>query len=223
MPFGAGPGGGGATPPRRGMPKSPPGHGAPVTLHSVAARLRALLRPLGTFVMLLAILLLLALAVGPRTGTYRTLTMLTGSMRPEYPPGAVLVDTPEPLSQLRVGQVLTYQIPVLDHHVESHRVIAIERQADGSADVQTRGDANNGQDPWRAHIKPGQLWIVRGSVPGLGSAIIQLRRPAVRTTLQYLLPALLLGWLLTAIWVPGREPAPVTVDASSRDPSHEQR
>lgn len=182
------------------------------------ALVRQLLRPLGTAVMMLAVLLLLALAVGPRTGAYRTLTMLTGSMRPHYPPGAVLIDTPEPLNQLRVGQVLTYQIPVLDHHVESHRVITIDRRPDGSADVQTRGDANNGKDPWRAHIRPGQLWIVRGVVPALGSAIMHLRRPAVRATLQYLLPAVLLGWVLIAIWAPAQRRAPAAPTRAQRRP-----
>ncbi|MDX6226597.1 MAG: hypothetical protein QOE64_2973, partial [Frankiales bacterium] len=38
--------------------------------------------------MLLGVLGFLFLGVGPRTGTYRTVTMLTGSMRPTYPVGS---------------------------------------------------------------------------------------------------------------------------------------
>lgn len=191
----------GASPRRFGVPAYAPRHAAPVTARRVLA---ALLRPLSTVVMLLSLAFLLALAIGPHTGAYRTVTMLTGSMRPRYPVGAVLIDTPEPLSRLRVGQVLTYQAPIPGHAVFSHRVIAIDRAADGSANVQTKGDANNGPDPWRAHIQPGQVWTVRGVVPHLGSVLAQLRRPSTRVALQYLLPAGLLCWLLMAIWAPTR-------------------
>lgn len=158
-----------------------------------------------TAAVLLATLTLVALALGPRTGRYQTLTMLSGSMRPAYPPGALLLDAPEPLSALRVGQVLTYQIPVLDQQVESHRVVAVRRHPDGSADVQTRGDANAQADPWLAHLSPGQqVWTVRAAVPGAGRLLLLLREPAARGGLQYAMPAALLGWLLLGLWRPNR-------------------
>ena len=65
------------------------------------------------------------LGIGPRTGLYRTVTVLSGSMRPHIPAGAVLVETPMPGRDPRVGQVVTYAIPVDDHRIVTHRVVGI--------------------------------------------------------------------------------------------------
>lgn len=151
--------------------------------------------------LLAATLGLLALGVGPRTGLYRTVTMLTASMRPIYPVGTVLIDAPEPTSQLRVGQVLTYQIPVDDHRVVSHRVVSIQRQPGGATLVGTKGDANNGPDPWHARITDANVWTVQGKIPYLGLVLLWLRQPLTLAVFRYLLPGTLLVWVLKGIWV----------------------
>src|SRR5579875_822292 len=80
----------------------------------------------------------LGLAVGPRVMHYRTMTMLTGSMVPTIRPGNMVVDTSEPAQDLRIGQIVTYHIPVLDHHVESHRVVSIVRHATRTLTFRTK-------------------------------------------------------------------------------------
>jgi len=57
------------------------------------------------------------------------------------------VDTVQPLSALRAGQIITFHIPTGDHRVVSHRVIALTRTAGGGVDVRTKGDANTGPRP----------------------------------------------------------------------------
>src|SRR5438094_4630742 len=89
---------------------------------------------------------LLFIGVLPRTGAYRTLTVLSGSMRPAFSPGDVVVAKPESTGAVKIGDVLVYQIPVADHHVESHRITKILSR--DPLTVQTKGDANNGADPW---------------------------------------------------------------------------
>lgn len=162
-----------------------------------------------TLATLSCLTLLLLLGVGPRTGAYRTLTMLSGSMRPSYPPGAVLVDRPIRPDALRVGQVLTYSIPVEDHRVVSHRVVWLHRLRNGHLDVQTKGDANNGPDPWRAHIQSGPVWVVAFVVPHAGRLLLWMRSPRLHLLLLYWLPLVALGSLLLALWrpEPGRGPA----------------
>lgn len=150
--------------------------------------------------LLVALLAFLALGIGPHTGLYRTVTMLTGSMRPTYPVGTVLVDVPEPTSHLRVGQVLTYQIPTEDHRVVSHRVLSVQRQPDGTTMVQTKGDANNGPDPWRARITDPTVWTVRGKVPYLGSVLLWLRQPRTLALFRFVFPALMVVWVLAGVW-----------------------
>src|SRR5215218_1555744 len=94
-----------------------------------------------------AIVAFAGLAVGPHVFGYRTLTMLTGSMSPAIDPGDVVVATPVATSEVTEGMVITYHIPVEDHHLVTHRVVSVEHGADGAVTVQTKGDANDGADP----------------------------------------------------------------------------
>src|SRR3712207_1375572 len=90
------------------------------------------------------------LAIGPHVFGYRTMTMLTGSMAPEIDPGDITVVTPLAVEDVAAGMVIAYHIPIDDHRVVTHRVVAVERGEDGSVTVQTKGDANRAIDPWKA-------------------------------------------------------------------------
>ncbi len=143
--------------------------------------------------------LLLAVGVGPRTGHYRTLTVLSGSMAPRIPVGALVVVTPERPDQLRVGQIVTYAIPVDDHRIVSHRVVEVVQGGDRPV-FRTRGDANNAPDPWLAQINDNTVWHVRFAVPQLGRLIQWLRQPVVHTTTVLIFPTFLaLAWIVR-IW-----------------------
>ncbi|HWB70780.1 MAG TPA: signal peptidase I, partial [Egibacteraceae bacterium] len=147
--------------------------------------------------------LLVALGVGPRSGRYRTLTVLSGSMAPAIPAGSVVVVTPQPLEELRVGQVLTYHIPVDDHRVVTHRVVEI-LEAGPQPLVRTRGDTNAVADPWLARISGEPAWTARLVVPHLGHLVTWLRQPPVRALGVWVAPILLAASWLGAIW---RRPA----------------
>lgn len=169
---------------------------------------RRLLRHTLTLVCVLAVLAFLALAVVPRTGAYRTVTMLSGSMTPDYPVGSVLIDRPVPTSELAVGDVISYHVPFGTHEVVSHRIVDIFRDGEAYV-VQTKGDANNGVDPWRARITDPTVWTARGAVPHVGTAIEKLREPMTKKLFLYIFPALLTGWLLIGLWRPARRDDPV--------------
>ncbi|HLH99344.1 MAG TPA: signal peptidase I [Acidimicrobiales bacterium] len=155
----------------------------------------------------------LGLAVGPRVMHYRTMTMLTGSMVPTIRPGNMVVDTSEPAQDLRIGQIVTYHIPVLDHHVESHRVVSIVRHANRTLTFRTKGDANDAVDPWSATVSDHDtMWRVRGVVPAVGAAIRALRHPAVGDLLRWGgLGAAALA-MLAFIWGRGDEDTPGTAE-----------
>lgn len=152
----------------------------------------------------LAVALFLLLAVGPHLLGYRTMTMLTGSMAPQINPGDVVVSSPVPVDELTTGMVISYHIPIDDHRVVTHRVVAVEHGTDGSVTVQTKGDANNAADPWKATLHGETAYQVHAVIPYLGYGIEALRTPAVRTALVYGAPALLTAWLLLGIWRPAR-------------------
>ena len=152
----------------------------------------------------LAVALFLLLAVGPHLLGYRTMTMLTGSMAPQINPGDVVLSSPVAVDELTTGMVISYHIPVDDHRVVTHRIVAVEHATDGSVTVQTKGDANPTADPWKATLHGGTAYQVHAVIPLLGYAIEALRAPAVRTALVYGAPALLTAWLLMGIWRPTR-------------------
>lgn len=145
-------------------------------------------------------LLLLLLAIGPRTGLYRPVTVLSDSMVPMFSRGDLVISTTVPLSRLRVGHVVSFRIPVGDHRVESHRVIEI---VSGGSEpmVLTKGDANEGPDPWNAQLTGDRTWVVTYTVPELGWVILQMRNPQLRLLALLLAPALLVLRLLLRIWL----------------------
>jgi signal peptidase len=142
------------------------------------------------------------LAIGPHVFGYRTMTMLTGSMAPEIEPGDITVVTPLAVEDVAAGMVIAYHIPIDDHRVVTHRVVAVERGLDGSVTVQTKGDANEAVDPWKATLQGDTAWQVEAVVPEVGHAVQALRTPVVSMALRYGAVALVAGWLLLSIWRP---------------------
>ena len=71
-----------------------------------------------------------------------TLTVLTGSMQPAINPGDIVAVFPVYPSDLRTGDIVTFQPSSGDPTLITHRIVA----ANGATFV-TRGDANTANDP----------------------------------------------------------------------------
>lgn len=166
-----------------------------------AARiLRRSMAAVTTTLLVLAVAAFLALAVGPRILGYQTVTMLTGSMSPLINPGDVVVTMPAPVSEIRVGDIITYHIPVEDQRVETHRVTEVTSNPDGTTAVRTKGDANNGVDPWTATISGSTVDRHVATIPHLGAVIRAVRQPVILNILMYGAPAVLVLGMLAGIW-----------------------
>ncbi|QKE02039.1 signal peptidase I [Nocardioides marmotae] len=172
--------------------------------HPRAPRVRRVLRGLvglvTSLVLLVCALAFAFLGVGPHLLGYRTSTMLTGSMEPGIMPGDVVVTTPEPASEVAVGDVISYHIPVEDHRVETHRVVEVITNDDGTIAVRTQGDNNENADPWVATLEGDTVWEMQAVVPKLGTVIRALRSPVVQDGVLWVAlgGALLLG--MSLIW-----------------------
>jgi signal peptidase I len=140
-----------------------------------------------------------AVGIGPRTGRYATMTVLSGSMTPTIPVGAVVVITPLRPSDIRVGQILTFAVPDGAGKIVSHRVVEVDH-GDGRPMIRTQGDANQAPDPWLAEIDGDTAWQVRYAVPHLGLLINWLRQPLVHRISVFLFPAMLAVVCLFDIW-----------------------
>ncbi len=147
----------------------------------------------------LALIFFLTLGVLPRLGLYRPVTVLSGSMRPTFSPGDMVIVTPEPVSAVHVGQVISYQVPTGIHQVETHRVVKI-LQGGAHPVIQTQGDANNWPDPWTAKLEGNTAWRMRGVIPHLGYVVNWLRSNTLQRAAIIVAPALLALLLLSEIW-----------------------
>ena len=145
----------------------------------------------------LAVFVLLALV--PHLGLYRPETVLSGSMKPHFSPGDMVLVTPEPSRDVRVGQVISLHIPVGDHHVQTHRVVEVLRGGEHPV-IRTKGDANNARDAWTARLDGSTAWQVRLVVPKLGWLIVWLRSPWLRLLTVFVAPALFALIALRRIW-----------------------
>jgi signal peptidase I len=155
---------------------------------------------LGSGLLVLCVVVFLLVALGPHLFGYRTATMLTGSMAPGIKPGDVILSVQKPASEVAVGDVISYHIPVEDHRVETHRVVEVIHHDDGSIAIRTKGDANQGADPWTATLEGDTVWETKAVIPGLGSVIRTLRTPAVQHGVFWVAFGGLLVLGLSLIW-----------------------
>lgn len=171
-----------------------------------AKRLAAAAAVVLTWVAVLgALALLMLVAVGPRLFGYQIEAVLSGSMLPTFRPGDAVLVTPEPTADVRVGQVISYKIPVGDHHVETHRIVRIISRGRHPV-VITKGDANTAPDPWRAKLQGATVWRMRAVIPDLGTAIHNLRSPIAHALTMLVAPMLIVVLLMVRIWRPRSDP-----------------
>src|SRR4051812_29217193 len=148
----------------------------------------------------------LALTAVPAAVHGHALTVLSGSMVPEFSPGAMVVDKPAPAASLRVGDVITYATtdevsgaPILI----THRIVEIQA---GPTFI-TQGDANNSPDsrPVAADQIRGKVWY---SVPYVGTTRNFLLAQGAVPILGSVAGLVLAVWLLLYALRP--DPAPAT-------------
>jgi signal peptidase len=171
--------------------------------HAPAPRraLRAAVAMGAWLILALAVVALATVTLGPRLGLFQIETVLSGSMEPVFEPGDLLVVVPEPLTDVRAGQVLSFQTPAPDNRVETHRVVRVINPGPHPVII-TKGDANSASDPWHARLHGATAWRMAGVVPHAGAAIRTLRRPWVHVVAVLLVPLLLAAAALHSIWRP---------------------
>lgn len=156
------------------------------------------MRALSLVTSVLALLVALALVVPGLLGWQRY-AIVSGSMSGTYDRGSLVFDEVVPVSRLRVGDVITYRPPTVDHLV-THRIAWIGRDHEGARLFRTRGDANPVADPWTFRLDRPTQARVRFGVPYAGYTVAALARRDVRL-FGIALPALLLaGASLLRLW-----------------------
>ena len=96
-------------------------------------------------VMALVIGLFLLLIVVPRFFPLNVATILTGSMEPNLPQGALVLALPVNPTAVEVGDIIVFKSGKESSTVVSHRVIEVSNN--GGLFFTTKGDANENPDP----------------------------------------------------------------------------
>jgi signal peptidase I len=172
---------------RRMTPAGPSVTGSSVTGSTVTgwkAVVRAVVLGLSTGLLLLVAGLAVVLIVVPKATGSTPLTVLTQSMDPTLPPGTLLVVRPTPVEDIRIGDVVTYQITSGQPAVISHRVVSVASSSDGSRTFTLKGDNNALADP--APVTAAQVrGVVWYSLPDIG-----LVNQLVNGSRSWLIPAI---------------------------------
>jgi signal peptidase I len=95
------------------------------------------------------------------------LAVLSPSMEPTLPVGTLVVVQPSAPQDVRLGDVITYQLKPGDPTLVTHRVVEVRSVSTGEFEFLTKGDANGAVDPTvvtEAQLK-GKAWY---SVPLVG-------------------------------------------------------
>lgn len=169
-------------------------------------------RVAGRTILVAVMVALTFVAVGPRTGRYQVLTVLSDSMAPSMREGSLVVSVPFRPGDVHAGDVITLRSPVDPDVVVTHRVVEVVEPGVAPV-VRTKGDANESADPWLARLEGDRAWRAVAVVPGAGHAVLALRRVAPRLALTVVAPLLLAVIWLAWIWspAPGRERLPAEV------------
>jgi signal peptidase I len=125
--------------------------------------------------------------------------VITGaSMTGEISKGSVAIDRRVPVSSLQVGDVITFQPPGHLGNV-THRIVALEKDADGNPVFRTKGDFNDSVDPWRFTLDRQSQAKYAFHIPYVGYALAVFTFRPVRTALLVIVALLILG--VTISWL----------------------
>lgn len=106
-----------------------------------------------TTVLVVAVVLLAIALAGVRLFGLQVYTVLSGSMEPAYPVGALLYDKKVDPAQLRPGDVITFMLD--EDTIVTHRIVEVVPDEEDPSVIRfrTKGDANAAEDGSLVHYK----------------------------------------------------------------------
>jgi signal peptidase I len=146
-------------------------------------------------------LVLAGLVLLPGLAGYERYVITSGSMSGTYDRGSVVFDRVVPVSELRIGDVITYTPPAGagPDGLLTHRIASISTDEFGHPVFRTKGDANNSVDPWTFTLDEPRQARVAFSVPYLGYVLAALGISFVRVILLGLPAVLVAAGILARI------------------------
>jgi signal peptidase len=174
--------------------------GEPVKAEERRGRLKTWATRIGSAFAVLIVAVVFLVSIGPKFLPYQTFFVRSGSMHPTFDTGDMILLGKVDASDLKVGDVITFDRPDKPGTLVTHRIVQVVADANGKQFV-TKGDANGTEDPWRVPAQ-GTGWKYQTRLPKLGYVFGYLGTPQARLALLAI-PATLLGLLsIIDIWKP---------------------
>ncbi|MFD8739326.1 signal peptidase I [Streptomyces sp. NPDC059618] len=148
-------------------------------------------------------------AYSVKSGSWEASSVLSGSMEPKLPTGSVVIAQREPITSLKVGDVVIFHRPDEPDRQVVHRIVTITPSGQGPV-LETKGDANPTKDPWRVSPDGDTAWIVRHDVPYLGYVVTSIRTETGFRVLLGAAAVLIVGGAVVLLWRPKKKPTPQT-------------
>jgi signal peptidase len=159
-------------------------------------------------IILVAVLLAFVAFAALTVKGYKAEVVTSGSMSPMLERGYLIFAKPTPPSQLKKGQVITFQDPTRDNRLVTHRITKVTQSAQGPV-FQTKGDANQTRDPWDLRIK-NQAGVYTTKVPYVGNLSFLVRSRDGFIILLGIPLILLVAFAMMKIWAPAKQSPAVT-------------
>jgi signal peptidase len=149
---------------------------AVVTSHRRKTTLGSKIRAVGrflkrAFLMTLVLAIIGSAGIGAwalEQGSWSVNPVLSGSMRPGFTVGGVVISQRIPVGQLAVRDVIVFHNPNKPSEEMVHRIVQMTKGSNGQLLIKTQGDANPVRDPWTLSIRGKYVYKVRWSLPLLG-------------------------------------------------------
>lgn len=160
-----------------------------------------------TTTVMVAALVLAGLMILPTLLGYERYVIVSGSMEPTIPVGAVVYDEVVPVDEIEVGDIITF-VPPPEFGIEdpvTHRVVEIAVLSDNSTSpgarvFRTQGDANDEVDPWKMVLDGDEQGRYVRHVPYIGYVYMALHARWVQV-LVIAVPAIaLIVYIVVALW-----------------------
>jgi signal peptidase I len=148
-------------------------------------------------VVFVAMMACVAIMLVPAALGFQRYVILTGSMTGTYDRGSIVYDRPVPVSDLKVGDPITYSPPPgFTHQARvTHRIWSIHLGPDGERIFKTKGDANRHPDVWQFTLNQATQERVVFHVPEVGYLFLLLSLRDFRIVLVGV-PAVIIGLIL---------------------------
>jgi signal peptidase len=143
------------------------------------------------------------LTILPAAFGYQRYSIQSSAMGSTIAKGSVVYDRVVPTSNLRVGDVITYQPPagvIAPGDRVTERIVSMTRGLNGRTVYQTKGDANATADPWKFSLSGTSQAEVAIHIPFVGYPLNWLATRGVRIGLIVGIAVLIVLRLAVGLW-----------------------